>query len=444
MRRAVRLKWNAATCAQGLGVMGAILLFGVTGCSQALPDRAERMTRGYVYYFDGAGGGGIMNWAGGVKQGLLDAGYSGAGEVVHWNTGMGVVPDQEASVEYKRSKAGEAAGSIRQYAAEHPGAPITLIGLSAGTAVTVFTLEALPPSVPVDQVILLGASISDDYDLTQALRRVRNRMYVFTSERDAVLAFAVTVAGTADRRGSPSAGLRGFELPPRASTETRAQYAKVVNIQWKPEFMADGNLGGHTDAVKAPFVQHYIAPLIMSGMARGVAQPILAAGSKVRNPDYERWAGMNPGSWVTFEGEQIDAGVRQPLRMRATLISRHEDRLIVERTYVVEAGGGNEAARVQQFLIPAQIDPGEHPLTSPGAQIAEGQPETLTVGGHALPVRVRTVRARGDFSDYGRDVDVTVAQNDSVPGGMLRVRLKSSRNGQPYEVRGQVVEYGIR
>jgi hypothetical protein len=56
-----------------------------------------------------------MNWAGGVRQGLLEAGYDGAGEIVKWNTGLGVVPDQSSSVEYKRSKAAECAQDIQQY-----------------------------------------------------------------------------------------------------------------------------------------------------------------------------------------------------------------------------------------------------------------------------------------------------------------------------------------
>jgi len=425
---------------------GLVALAGLgAGCTQSLPDRAERMTRGYLYYFDGAGGGGVRNWAGGVRQGLLDAGYSGAGEVFTWNTGMGVVADQDSSVEYKRSKAAEAARSIQQYSREHAGAPVNIIALSAGTAVAVFTLEALPANCPVENVVLLGASISNDYDLTRALQHVRNRMYVFTSERDAVLAFAVKVAGTADRRAdSPSAGLRGFQMPYRSSAETRAQYAKLVHIRWKPEFILAGNVGGHTDAVKAPFVQEYIAPLIMASMARSAPPPTAAAGTRVRNPDYDRWAAFSPGAWVMFEGEQVIDGVRETLRMRAQLISRHQDRLLVERTYAIAAGGGGEASRVQQFLVQAQIDPAEHPLTSPAAKIAEGPAETLTINGRALTARVRTVEASGDFPEYGRNVQATIARHDSVPGGMVKVWLKSSKDGQPYEMRGQVVAYGTR
>jgi len=420
--------------------MGIALL---TGCATTLPDRQERMTRGYIYYLDGAGGGGaISNWAGGVRQGMLDAGYNGAGEVFKWNAGMGVLADQDSSVEYKRSKASECAQRIQQYAKEHPGAPVTLMGLSAGTSVAVFTLEALPAGCPVENVILLGASISADYDLTRALQRVRNRMFVFTSEKDAVLAFLVPIAGTADRSNSPSAGLHGFQMPDRASAETRAQYAKVAYIRWRPEFEKAGDTGGHTDTVKAPFVQQYIAPLVMASMAHRVqAAP---AGGKVRNPDYERWAAFQPGSSATFEGYQLADGVKQSLRMTAKLISKHENRLVVERTYVPLEAGQKEPSRVQHFIVEAMIAPADHPLTSSSAKITEMPAETLTIGGKALKCRVRTVLAAGEFPEYGRDVSATVCQNDTVPGGMVRVWLKSNKGAQPFEFRGQVVKYADR
>lgn len=238
------------------------------GCGspfQPLPDRATRMTHGYTYYLDGAGGGQpLRNWAGGVRQGLLDAGYNGAGEVFTWETGAGVAADQGSSVEYKRGKARELAGRIQTYAREYPGRPIHLIGLSAGTAVAVFTLESLPESCSVDNVILLGSSMSSDHDLTAALRRVRGHLYVFTSDNDAVLRFLVPSAGSADRvdAGERLAGLRGFMMPARATPETRQLYAKVKRVPWTREFERDGNYGGHTDAVNAAFVRDHIAPLL--------------------------------------------------------------------------------------------------------------------------------------------------------------------------------------
>ena len=231
-----------------------IITAGLIGPGCAAPHRHdhERDRYGQVIYLDGAGGGSALtNWGRGVEQGLIRAGFLGGFDNHTWQTGLGVVADQEASVEYKRARAGVVAAEMASYAQTHPGASMNLVALSAGTAVAVYALEQLPEASPVDNVVLLGSSLSKHYDLTRALQRVRNRMYVFTSEKDAVLRFGVSALGTADREfcGACSAGLNGFHLASKASRERRRQYAKVENVEWRAEFARAGNLGGHTDAV---------------------------------------------------------------------------------------------------------------------------------------------------------------------------------------------------
>jgi len=235
------------------------------------PEPARCIPAGYVYYLDGAGGGSaIQNWSGGVRKGLLAAGYNVFGEMFGWETGLGPLVDQQAGVDYKRSKAKELARRIQEHRKQCPIDPVHLIALSAGTAVAAYTLEALPEDCPVDTVVLLGASLSADHDLTQALRHVRNRLFIFTSHQDAVLGFLVPLTGTADREfGGPGpAGLKGFILPANASEETRRLYAqKVVTIAWTPEFEAAGNYGRHLDNVNEEFIRDYVAPLIMGGQS---------------------------------------------------------------------------------------------------------------------------------------------------------------------------------
>lgn len=246
----------------------------LVGCSLPgpLPDHEERVKRAYIYYLDGAGGGSpIRNWAQGLRQGLLDAGYRGSGEMFSWETGAGITADQISTSDYKRGKARELAAKIVEFKRLHPNVPVDIVGLSAGTAVATFALEALPRDVMVDTVIFFGASISADYNMSSALQHVSNKLYVFSSERDAVLNVAVKTVGTADREssGASSAGLTGFVLPRGAGSATRALYAeKIKTIPWRRDFERTGNFGGHTDGVKATFVKEFVAPLIT---ARGYA-----------------------------------------------------------------------------------------------------------------------------------------------------------------------------
>lgn len=228
-----------------------------------------------VYYLDGAGGGGaIVSWAREFERGLRAADTKFDFENFAWQTGLGASADQAASVEYKRRKAQDLASRITAFHAGHPNVPIHLAGLSAGTAVVLYTLEALPDSCRVESVILVGSSVSAKYDLTRALQRVRDRMYVFTSQKDAVLNVLVPVTGTADREytGREIAGLCGFKyVAPRAAGEKNPG-GTLVHIPWKPEFKKTGNHGGHTDFVKADFVRAEIAPLLVPSRAVVLAQ----------------------------------------------------------------------------------------------------------------------------------------------------------------------------
>jgi len=267
-----------------------------TGLPQQLPDRATRVHHGYIYYFDGAGGGTARkNWAEGVRDGMLLGGYPGAGEMFTWETGEGLMADQDASVKFKRSKALEAAAKIKQHVSEYPGRPLDMLGFSAGTAVAIFALEDLPETIQVNEVVLLGASISEHYDLTKALRRVKGHVYVYTSTHDRMLGFLMPFSGTADRKFDDlGAGITGFTLPKGATAETRRLYAeKIVTIPWTAKLEKDSDYGGHFDNVKMEFIRDHVAPLFTGKPVRGLPNGRKPSGTRTgdvdRTPGDRRW-----------------------------------------------------------------------------------------------------------------------------------------------------------
>lgn len=264
--------------ALGRAALGLILIASSIGCApksgwdgKYRADRKQRLTHGCTFYFDGAGGGTTKsNYAEGVVQGMLAAGYPGAGELVSWETGKGLMADQDASVAYKRAQAKLGAARIRSYQKEHPAAPVNLLGFSAGTAEAIFALEVLPETAPVDHVVLLGTSISRDYDMTEALKRVKYKLYIFTSTHDQMLGTLMPLSGTADRKfHDPGAGIKGFVLPAGASAATRRLYAnKIVTIPYSGDFRKDKNMGHHFDNVKMEFIRDQVAPLVIGRPAR--------------------------------------------------------------------------------------------------------------------------------------------------------------------------------
>ncbi len=244
-----------------------------TGLPQPLPDREARMQHGYIYYLDGAGGGTAKkNWASGVREGLLAAGYTGAGEMFSWEEGKGILADQDASDVYKRKKAKTMADELQRQAQAFPNAPIDILGFSAGCAEAVFALEQVPATTQVENVVLLGASISRDYDLTKALKRVKGHMYLYTSTNDRMLGFLMPFTGTADRKfNDPGAGITGFILPLGATAETRKLYKeKIVSIAWTAKLEKDGDYGHHFDNIKMEFIRDHVAPLLMGRSVPGM------------------------------------------------------------------------------------------------------------------------------------------------------------------------------
>jgi hypothetical protein len=105
--------------------------------------------------------------------------------------------------------------------------------------------------------VLLGSSLSANYDVRKALKHMTGKIYVYHSRDDAVLDGAVKVVGTIDGAiGADSAGLVG--LKPPAGMEHR-----IVNTGWSSRWLALGWAGGHTDCTNELFVRREISTHIV-------------------------------------------------------------------------------------------------------------------------------------------------------------------------------------
>ncbi len=435
------------------GSLGAVLI-GLCGCNSpgrvagvSSAEREQRARRAYVYYLDGAGGGGVLvNWSGGVRDGLLDGGYTGWGETFVWETGLGVVADQTADNAYKRRKASELAKKIVAYKQANPYAPVTLIGLSAGTAIAVFTLEALPPGVSVQDVVLLSGSLSSNYDFSAALERVDGKVYITTSQRDTVLGALLPLAGTANR-GSGTTRTIGIEGPdcPGDLAQRQRYHKKVVVVPWQPAFARYGNHGGHTDTVSAPFIEKYVAPLVVQAQATDTVLTSSAPEGLVRNPTYDRWARFAPGSWVLYAGSEKTDGEPRPLYVRTTLLSKTSDVAVVQRERVDENGqpismGADETLALNEVLYhSAFVEPEEQPTTHPATTVRSMPPENVMVGDQPTMCRVEIIDAQGDFSTWGQSPRAKLHLSDEVPGGLTQIQLTTTVDGKPVSVEARAV-----
>jgi len=236
-------------------------LCGAAGCGPHRNYTApERYERGLVVCLSGAGG--MMGEVDRVREGLARGGVDHAIEVFQWSRGR-VFGDQMDMAENRR-KAAQLARRLESYQRLHPGRPVHLIGVSAGTGLVVWALEDLRPGARATGAVLVSSSLDAWYDLTRAMEKVRGRIYSFHSVADPVLSLGVTWAGTVDRNGGISGGLAGFSPPEDASAHTRALYEdKLVQFGWHPGEVLLGHLGDHLGATRPRFVEERIAPLVL-------------------------------------------------------------------------------------------------------------------------------------------------------------------------------------
>ncbi|MFH0981336.1 MAG: hypothetical protein V2A79_07350 [Planctomycetota bacterium] len=261
-------------------VMTVSMLGLFAGCTSMTAGAGERVGQqgaaekfGKIYYLDGAG-----NWGYGTSEvplGLKQAGYRGDVEIFIWTMTFVPVADQ---LNYlgARARAAALADRITRYYRQYPRNPMDVIALSAGTGVATWAIENLPSDVKINNLVLLGSSLSHDYDMTKALNRMTGKIYTYHSQHDSVLQ-AVRVVGTIDqKRGVDSIGLVGLKAP-------RGYEDRVVNTAWSERWLKLGWAGAHTDCTNQLFVRYEIAPRLLpprpqpAGPVDEPAEPVTAA-----------------------------------------------------------------------------------------------------------------------------------------------------------------------
>lgn len=236
----------------------------VCGCSTPARLRTpERYARGLTVVLPGIEGKSILNRN--LALGLEAGGVLSAIEVYDWTYGVpGLNVFNLTNIDRNRRQAERLARRIVQYRGRYADRPVTLIGHSGGAGIAVLALEALPPAVQIEQAILLAPAISEEYDLTPALRRTRAGICNFYSKLDVgLLVVGTTIFVAIDREHGPSAGAVGFSIPPRATEATRQLYAtRLQQVQWTPRLRSRGATGLHAGWTTREFASEYLAPIV--------------------------------------------------------------------------------------------------------------------------------------------------------------------------------------
>jgi pimeloyl-ACP methyl ester carboxylesterase len=235
-------------------------VFEVGSPTQSVPQPAAIAATQPVYlmHLPGIGGTRIIDQD--MLNGLRAGGFKGKCQICDWsgdNPGFTAL-EAEAS---NKAKAAEYAKQLTAKFDADPSAQIFLTSHSGGGGLAVWVLEALPPRVKVQTVILMSPALSPTYDLTKALEHVNGKMYVFSSVGDAaVLGYGCRMFGTMDGVKCDAAGRVGFVRPASADP---IQYQKLVSMPYQQDWRKFYDYGDHIGGMTLDFGRSILAPLML-------------------------------------------------------------------------------------------------------------------------------------------------------------------------------------
>ncbi len=180
-------------------------------------------------------------------------------ELYDWTLPFGLLLNQ-CAVPLNRLAAAGLASRIVSYHKEYPNRAVFLVGHSGGTAIAVWAAEALPDGESVDRIVLLGSSLSPQYDLSKALRHSRLGIVSYYSGHDvAILGAGTILMGTMDGQHTEAAGKVGFHPRGRRGVA----YGGLIQVSWDPRMGAYGHDGGHFGYMAPRFMESRVRPWIM-------------------------------------------------------------------------------------------------------------------------------------------------------------------------------------
>lgn len=268
----------------------AAILLTLLGCAGCALDgeysSVGRKEKGLVMILPGIGGKSPISRD--IGRGLNAAGVQCAIQVREWGFAVPLLklPVNQMNVAGNRAEAERIAREVLSYQQRYPERPVYLVGFSGGGGMAVFVLEALanhPDSRLVQGVVLLSVSLSNDYDLTQALSETRHGIVSFYNRRDVVLlAAATTLLGNVDGGRAPSAGRSGFARPERIVRNSMpGPYDRLYEVEVTPE-MVEHPRTPHVAATALPFVATYVAEWVIAEEWPPVSPRITGTAEDVR------------------------------------------------------------------------------------------------------------------------------------------------------------------
>ena len=130
--------------------------------------------------------------------------------------------------------------------------------------------------------------------------------------------------------------------------------------------------------------------------------------------------------------------------MKTILRSKSADRLELHRELFLTDQHATFPSQVLSVIAEAWIDPQYHPLTDPGSKLTDLQTKQVVVNDRAFECPGRTVKAPGNYPDWGSDLVGRTYRSTELPGGIAELKFDSHFEGEPFSFEEHIVDFEIR
>jgi pimeloyl-ACP methyl ester carboxylesterase len=171
--------------------------------------------------------------------------------------GFFIVPDVKVP-HLHRGRGRRLAHWLTRYSRAHPDHTLDIVAMSGGCYVALQALEHLPADVSVKRCILVAGAFSPEYDLSPALERVAERMYVYYSPGDwLTVGLGTCIFGCND-------GVHGFAVGNRGPLlRDHPHYReKLVVRKYTWRWLKYGYIGDHPTARSRGFLAKEVLPAL--------------------------------------------------------------------------------------------------------------------------------------------------------------------------------------
>lgn len=147
----------------------------------------------------------------------------------------------------------------------------------------------------------------------------------------------------------------------------------------------------------------------------------MGRAEQVDNPNYKMWSNFKPGSWARYNVVTDGGAFKSELVMTMKLVEVTPEKVVLETSSTINAGGQKIDTPAQKTEIPAKVEKKEGGNANADVTSKEVGEEDVAVSGKSYKCKVQETTGKS----AGGSFNGKTWSSEQVPGGTVKVMSKT-------------------